>query len=364
MAETIQNQFHPDLVLPPGETIKESLDGLGMKQAELAKRMGASEKYVIDLLSGAAPLSAETALKLERVFNVPSRFWTNLEQSYRDYLAREAEAARLKASADWTRQFPFKEMAKLRWLESGGDSVTNTHRLLTYFGCASEAQWHGVWEKVDAVYRHSARQKSDPHALAAWLRRGQLEAVEQQLPAHEPATWASALSTIRANISADPQQFQKVMTEQCRRAGVGLIFLPALPNVAVCGACVWHNQNPWIYLSLRYKTDDHLWFSFFHEAKHVLQNVRKRLFVDEPQQAINDPLEVAANSYAAEILIPADAYDRFVQGRRFDAANVERFANELRLTTGVVVGRLQHDGHVSWASPLNRLKTHYVWAIP
>lgn len=84
MAETIQTQFHPDLVLPPGETIKESLEGLGMKQAELAKRMGVSEKYIIDLLSGTAPLTAETALKLERVFNVPGRVWTNLELAYRD----------------------------------------------------------------------------------------------------------------------------------------------------------------------------------------------------------------------------------------------------------------------------------------
>ncbi len=362
MAKTIQNQFHPDIVFPPGETIRESLGALGMKQAELARRMGVSEKYIIDLLNGDAPLTAEVALLLERVFNVPSRFWTNLEQSYRDFLARTAEAARLEASVAWVRKFPLKEMAQLGWLELAGDKLSNIHRLLTFFGCASEMQWAGLWERADAVYRHSATQKSDPHALAAWLRRGQMEALDKALPAFDASAWTKALSAIRDHISADPREFQPHMAEQCRLAGVGLVFLPPLPKMAVCGACVWHNQNPWIYLSLRYKTDDHLWFSFFHEAKHVLQNVRKRLFVDEPRQAVDDPLERAANAFAADTLIPPATYQELVDTGRFDAPTIRRFAAGLKLTAGVVVGRLQHDGHVPWPSPLNQLKTHYAWS--
>jgi addiction module HigA family antidote len=362
MAKTIQNQFQPDLVLPPGDTIKESLEALGMKQAELAKRMGVSEKYVIDLLCGDAPLTAETALKLERVFNVPARFWTNLELGYRDYLARKEEEKRLTQSVGWARQFPLKEMAALRWVERAKDDLTNTHRLLTYFGCASEEQWHGMWENVDVVFRHSAVQRSDRHALTAWLRRGHMEALELDLPKHDTSAWETALTTIRKNISSDPAHFQKLMTEQCAKAGVGLIFLPSLPKMAASGACVWVNQNPYVYLSLRYKTDDHLWFSFFHEAQHVWQNVRKRLFVDEPQQAVNDPLEIAANKFAADTLIPAKAYEDFVATARFDTHSIRGFAKEHLLTPGVVVGRLQHDQYVSWASPLNGLKMHYVWA--
>lgn len=361
MAKTIQNQFHPDLVPPPGETIKESLEALGMKQAELAKRMGVSEKYVVDLLCGDAAVTAETALKLERVFSMPSRFWTNLEQGYRDFLAREAEAKRLPHSIAWMRRFPLKEMSALGWLERTKDELTDTHRLLTYFGCASEEQWAGLWGKADAVYRHSATRKSDPHALAAWLRRGQMEAFEKDLPEHDPGKWDTALRAIRDNISDDPKQFQTYMIEQCMRAGVGLIFLPSLPRTAVSGACMWRAQNPYIYLSLRYKTDDHLWFSFFHEAQHVFQNVRKRLFVDEPQQALNDPLEVAADKFAAETLIPSAVYTDFVKAGCFDSRSVQLFAKEQKLTAGVLVGRLQHDKHVPWASPLNRLKMHYVW---
>jgi addiction module HigA family antidote len=361
MAKTIPNQFHPDVVLPPGDTIKESLDALGMKQAEFARRMGVSEKYVIDLLGGEAPLSADTALKLERVFNVPARFWTNLELGYREYLMRKNEAEPLAASVGWARRFPLKKMAALGWVERADDELTGAHRLLTYFGCASETQWRDIWGTADAVFRHSAARDSDWHAVTAWLRRGQIEAHERNLPDHDAEVWDKVLTTIRANISPDPRVFQKLMVAECAKAGVGLFFLPALPKMAVSGACVWQNQNPCIYLSLRYKTDDHLWFSFFHEAMHVRQNIRKRLFLDAPRQAVNEPEETEANEYAAETLIPSPAYRDFVTTGRFDALSVRAFAKELKVTPGVVVGRLQHDQHVPWASSLNKLKQHYIW---
>lgn len=332
-----------------------------MKQAEFARRMGVTEKYVIDLLCGDAPLSADTALKLERVFNVPARFWTNLELGYREHLARQNETEQLMASVGWVHRFPLKELAALGWVERAADELTNAHRLLTYFGCASEAQWRDLWGTADAVFRHSASRDSDWHAVTAWLRRGQMEAQELDLPEYDTKAWEKALTAIRSNISPDPGVFQKLMKAECAKAGVGLFFLPALPKMAVSGVCVWQNQNPCIYLSLRYKTDDHLWFSFFHEAMHVRQNTRKRLFVDEPRQAVNDPKEIEANGYAAEILIPSSRYRSFVTTARFDALSVRAFAKELKVTPGVVVGRLQHDQHVPWASALNQLKQHYTW---
>lgn len=364
MARTITNEFHPDLVPPPGDTIRDSLTALGMKQAEFAKRMGLSEKHVVDLMAGAAPISADTALKLERVLNVPARFWTNLEQVYRDFLARQAEQARLAASAAWVARFPIGDMVSLGWIAPAKDKVTMAHRLLTYFGCASPAQWEGLWNQADAVFRHSPVQGSNWNAVAAWLRRGQMQAQELKLKDFDPAVWTQALTAIRGNISPDPKEFQQFMIAECAKAGVGLIFLPGLPRMAVSGACVWLNQVPCIYLSLRYRTDDHLWFSFFHEAKHVSQNVRKRLFVDEPKQAVADPKEIEANDFAAEMLIPSAAYADFLKAGRFDETSVRAFARAIAVTPGVVVGRLQHDARIPWASALNRLKQHYVWSVP
>ena len=40
MIEMRSNQYAPDVVSPPGETLEETIEVLGMSQAELAERMG------------------------------------------------------------------------------------------------------------------------------------------------------------------------------------------------------------------------------------------------------------------------------------------------------------------------------------
>jgi HTH-type transcriptional regulator / antitoxin HigA len=44
-----------------------------MSQAELARRTGLSAKHINLILKGTAPITPDTALKLERVLNIPAR---------------------------------------------------------------------------------------------------------------------------------------------------------------------------------------------------------------------------------------------------------------------------------------------------
>jgi plasmid maintenance system antidote protein VapI len=54
------------LLSPPGDTIQETIDALGMTQAELAQRMGRPKEKINELIKGKAPLSMDTAIMLER----------------------------------------------------------------------------------------------------------------------------------------------------------------------------------------------------------------------------------------------------------------------------------------------------------
>ncbi len=85
------NAYVPDTVSPPGETILETIEALGMSQADLAERMDRTPKTVNELIVGRTILTPQTALQLEQILGVPAAFWMNREQHYRDYLARQAE---------------------------------------------------------------------------------------------------------------------------------------------------------------------------------------------------------------------------------------------------------------------------------
>jgi addiction module HigA family antidote len=77
-------EFKPDYAIAPGVTLQETIDSLGISQAELAKKTGQPLKTINELVNGKAAITAETALELERVLGVPASFWNNLERNYRE----------------------------------------------------------------------------------------------------------------------------------------------------------------------------------------------------------------------------------------------------------------------------------------
>jgi plasmid maintenance system antidote protein VapI len=86
MSETVENEYRPTSVSPPGGTLCDLLEERGMSQAELAERMGRSETFVSNLVNGETPLTQDTAHQLERILNVPTHFWNYREQQYREVL--------------------------------------------------------------------------------------------------------------------------------------------------------------------------------------------------------------------------------------------------------------------------------------
>lgn len=83
-----QDSFSPNYAIPPGETLQETLNALGMTQTELGKRTGQSLKLIKYIVSGNAAISTKMAFKLEHVLRVPASFWMNLERNYQETKAR------------------------------------------------------------------------------------------------------------------------------------------------------------------------------------------------------------------------------------------------------------------------------------
>ncbi len=86
------------IAVPPGETIKEYFEMRGMTIKDLSIGLGCSEEDAG--LEEEVQLEAETAQKIEALFNVPADVWLNMEKLYRSDLVkveRELEAERRKA---------------------------------------------------------------------------------------------------------------------------------------------------------------------------------------------------------------------------------------------------------------------------
>lgn len=85
------NQFLPNFAIPPGETLLDTIEAMGISQDELSERTGRPKKNINDIIKENTPIAPETALQLERVLGVPAAFWNKLENNYREILARPTE---------------------------------------------------------------------------------------------------------------------------------------------------------------------------------------------------------------------------------------------------------------------------------
>jgi Zn-dependent peptidase ImmA (M78 family) len=110
---------------------------------------------------------------------------------------------------------------------------------------------------------------------------------------------------------------------------------------------------------LRYKSDDHLWFSFFHEAAHLLLHGKRRIFIDDDTG--KDGLDAEANVFAANFLIPPPAFKHLMKSTPVTEAAILRVAKEIGIAPGIIVGRLQHENILQF-SECNHLKKRFEWA--
>lgn len=359
MTKTIST-FSPDWVSPPGDSILDLLEESGWKQTELAKRTGYTTKHISLLINGKAPITDETAIKLERVIGSTARFWLTREAQYREGLLRIAEKHSLKAEADWLKQLPLKDMINFGWLRAFADKGEQVAECLRFFGVATVALWKKGYGEPLAAFRSS--DKFDKHAgsVAAWLRQGERCAATIKTDPYDKIEFKSALGTLRTlTREPDPEIFVPRLIEACANTGVAVVIEPAPKGCPASGATLWLSPDKaLLMLSLRHKTNDHFWFSFFHEAGHLLRHGKRLRFI-EVEGALSDEHEEEANEFAKDWLIPPHDARNLANLGKSEAA-VRSFADQLGIAPGIVLGRMQKEGLIPWNSLLNKtLKVSY-----
>jgi len=192
------------------------------------------------------------------------------------------EEEHLQAKVAWLKNFPVKQLVKLGWIHQQDEPLKQMQALLNFFGVAGIEEWDALWKTPQAAYRKSEAFKSSPYATAAWLRKGEVDAATIQCKPHDAAIFEGALKTIRTLTTKPPETFEPEMVKLCAEAGVAVTFVPELTGTRVYGVTRWLNPNKaLIQLSLRGKSDDHLWFTFFHEAGHILYHGKREVFIEE-----------------------------------------------------------------------------------
>ncbi|MCY3758381.1 MAG: HigA family addiction module antitoxin [Acidobacteria bacterium] len=356
--------YRPDYAVPPGWVLEEHLESHGLSPAELARRCGRSAKLISEIIAGKAPVEPKTALQFERVLGVDAGIWLGIEARYRLHQAREAEAEETRRAAVWAKTFPVQELVKRGEIEKPASESDAVSKLLAFFGVGSVQVWHIRCDQMNVAYRHSRSFKSDRAALAAWLRLGEIDAEQQECIDYNAARFKRALREIRGLTRAPVTSALEQAQQLCNGAGVALAPIEPFRGTALSGAAWWLNpRKAVIALSARHKTDDHLWFSLFHESAHILLHSKKTVFIDGTQAGGEvEDIETQADRWSSDFLVPRPQWERFRIFDSYSESYIRQFAEEQGIAPGIVVGRLQYEGRLPWRTRLNKLKLRLAWS--
>lgn len=357
----------PNWASPPGATIARVIKTREIDPSEFADVMGLKAHEFEALLHGKLRLNERLAEALAEQLGSTARFWLARDKDYLKELARLGDAD-ITVIDQWAQSMPVACMRRFGWLptDSRAKSVRN-NALLSFFDCKSIQEWGQRYSAgVGAVaFRESLAFASDGMATLVWLRAGEAQLASRPTAQFDHSEFKRILPSLkRVSAFKHPATILQRLREACAVVGVSITTARAPDGCRASGAS-WFDAkgHPVIHLSFRHLSEDHFWFTFFHEAAHVILHGQTHVDGEgvEIMGADAETQEEEANAYAQEILLPDEIRQDLLDRQVLSAKAIMQAAKAAKVTAGVIVGQLERAGAIQHGK-FSFLKHRYRWS--
>ena len=279
----MNNQYFPQSVPHPGETLAEKITEMKMGPKEFAVRTGKPEKTIIAVLNGNSSITVDMAVIFENVTKISANFWINHQKGYDEFIARKKRKQEFEKDKNWAKKFPLQEMIKLGWLTSNSTIEEKTLSLLSFFMLSSHTAWENYYcnQQLKVAFRISLAKTNAPYAISAWLRQGEILAEQFKMAQYSSKKFKLLLPKIQSLTSQTKEDAFATLQNLCAKVGVTVVLIPSLKKTAISGATRWIKNSPCILLSENLKRKEDFWFTFYHEVGHILLHGKKEIFLEK-----------------------------------------------------------------------------------
>ncbi len=339
---TKKNEYLPESVSPPGLTLAEKLEELGMGNKEFSVRVNKPEKTITAITKGSSSITAEMAVKFEDVLKIPASFWLSRQRRFDEYKARIKRQKDIINATDWARGFPYAKMANLGWVKSTRKIEEKVLALFDFFGISDHQAWKSYYynQELKVSFRISLAHTNEAMAVSAWLREGERKAREMSVNSFNSQLLKDSLSDIKSIMATHPSDFFEKLQEICLRAGVIVLYTPCLPKAPIHGATRWLGNTPLIQLSARYKTNDRFWFTFFHEIGHILLHGKKYISIENINYSDQDlDKEKEADDFAIKWTFSEQEEKEVINSVPLSSDDILNFAKKFNTHPAMIIGR-------------------------
>lgn len=362
----MENSLRPARIVPPGRTLRTELEARGWSQKDLSDIIGLSEKAISGIINGRKQITPETAIKLSSAFNVSAQFWINLEANYRLRLAQQknSEADTIVQKSQLHSVAPVNELKKRGWIPPSDSLEDLADSLKSFLAIQSFGPIEPQLAQIN--FRHSVTREPGRVAAYSWIQRVKQLAAEQKVDAkYSKQSLETAIPELLL-LSQKPEDIARV-PDFLLDLGINFVIVPHLPQTYIDGAALLlDGRHPVVALTLRHDRIDAFWYSLVHELAHIIlehqgQNIDridgKDDEYEQPESKAHDLIEKEADQQASEWLLGQSQFETFVRRTRpyFSVAKIRAFAHSQKRHSGIVVGRLQHEGEISYGHSRSEL---------
>ena len=309
----------------PIEAIKFRMEQENLSPRDLIPYIGNRSK-VSEILSGKRTLTLSMIRALHIGLGIPLESLVG-EQTHSE-------------SINWDK-FPLKEMKKRGWID---DINKNAAEIITSFLQPIQQQI-----AVPALLRQTNHIRSakemNKYALFIWKARVIMVAKEMRGSTH----YNSKVLTddfFKKLIQLSTKNNSPFLAQDfLKKHGIILVIEPHFPKTYLDGAAIMTNDGPIIGLTLRYDRLDNFWFCLIHELAHLrlhLKEIDDAIYDDLEFDAVDDPFENQADSFAGEMLIPSSVWDKSPASKVKSPAYAKILAQKLNINVAIVAGRMRH----------------------
>ena len=334
--ELYEEEHYPIDFPDPISAIEFRIEQSGLSPKDLIPLIGSKAK-VSEVLSGKRALTLSMIRALHQHLHIRAEVLLGKPG---------ATLPEIDVNIDWSK-FPLSAMAKLGWIEMNKNLKDYAEEIMRNL-----IQRAGDFNNFSpALYRKNdgTRQnaKTDPYALKAWCYQLLATANEATLPAeYQDGSITKEFAQTLVKLSCS-QNGPKLAKEYLAKHGIHLIPLPHLPHTHLDGALLsLADGTPVIGLTLRYDRLDNFWFSLCHEIAHIALHLKKdshNSFIDDLSVEPVDNIEVEANEWAKEVLIPSKLWNDSSLGPKPSSASLKTNALQLGIHPAIVAGRIRKE---------------------
>ena len=361
MAENVTG-YCLDLLIHPGETLKEVLEDNKMSQKELAIRTGFTEKHISTVIKGKKGISCKFAQSLEYVLGIDASFWCNLQSEYDQEVIRFNEMnnitqeemgilSNLKQIISY-----FVEKDVLREDDNNSTLIMKLRKILNVSNLTYIPQL-----TMQGAFRASTTSIIDPYVLCAWQKICESKMknmnIEKSL---DIELLRSYIPQIKRLMFREPNAMRAELIKIFADCGIAFNIVRHFKGAPVQGFIKrTDDEKMLLCVTLRQAFADIFWFTLFHEIGHIINGDVKSYFCDFDLK--KDETERKADEFASNILINKAKMQEFLIKADFSLEAIKVFALQEEVPLFIIVGRLQKEKVIEY-SKYTEVKTRYKWA--